>query len=333
MLKCNQQGCVGPEGESCIENLPFDQCPNVVDIDEVEEQKIAPILPDEKAQESGLKIVSTSRGASLDANSCDAFLRQRQASLVALVGGPNVGKTTLLAGIYEKCRKGTLSGYSFAGSETIRGFEQRCFLARERSGGVIPETQHTRSASELCFTHLSVVAEGKKDHWIMSDRSGEHFDRARDYPDIIADFSEIRRADVILFLVDGEKILNKHHQTLAELRALVLCLSRHAFLIDKSLSIVVTKSDRLGSCADKKIVKSRIIHLVSSLDLETKKADLETFFVASRPKKGEAEYGQGYEKLLSTFERPVERRTFCMPTAENSFKRFPDMLVNEGDDL
>ena len=68
----------------------------------------------------------------MSAEEADAFLRMRRAQVIALVGGNDVGKTTLLASLYELAHRDMLRDCRFAGSETLRAFEARCFLSTGR---------------------------------------------------------------------------------------------------------------------------------------------------------------------------------------------------------
>lgn len=327
-LFCKQAGCPGPQGDNCIENLSFAECPHTYEAETEDTQEAD--LSSEGDTKVEIQFVTTNSGSSLDAVTCDALLRQRPAKLIAFVGGPNVGKTTLLASVYERSRRNQLKEYGFAGSETILGFEDRCFLAREKCGLTVPNTQHTASKAELCFTHLRLSTPVGIQEWLLSDRSGEHFNRVRDYPDDLAGFSEIARADVLLFLIDGERLLADHHSAISEARALLQCLDQHKFLRNRKAIIVVTKSDKIVETEARKKVGDRVDRLVKSIKKTETEDALSVCFVASRTPKGEEDYGQGYQELLALIDEPVKRRSFKLHKIPDSNGRYPDALRSIG---
>lgn len=326
-LHCTQEGCNGPEGGTCIENLEFDQCPHVQKIQDSDVQTTSP--EEDQTVQLSSEMVTTSPGPSINEVGCDALLRQRNAKLIALVGGPNVGKTTLLAGIYELCRRGQLSDFSFAGCETIFGFENRCFLARVRSGGEEADTQHT---TKLSFTHLRVGADNGINEWLFSDRPGENFDHARNYPDEMATFSEVERADILIILLDGERLLNSHQAALAEARSIAMILDQQSLLIDRPTIMVVTKSDKLVAQENRKIVEQRVSRLVDSIRARNPNVCLPIFFVSSRAHPGEPFKGEGYNELLTNFQIPDVEKEFGLVCDKRFTDRYPDALSLLGND-
>jgi hypothetical protein len=65
--------------------------------------------------------------------------------VIVVAGEADSGKTTLLASLIDRFQRGPFSDYRFAGCKTLMGFEQRCHLARLKSGGTIPDTDRTPS--------------------------------------------------------------------------------------------------------------------------------------------------------------------------------------------
>ena len=141
-------------------------------------------------------------GNHMDVTTADAFLRTRRARVVALIGGNDVGKTTLLASLYEMAGLDQLEDFAFAGCETLRGFEERCHLSRAASNRLEPDTQRTRRALDLRFLHLRLLKQGQLLDLLFAERAGEDYIEMLDSPTAI-DMPEISRADSIALLVDG----------------------------------------------------------------------------------------------------------------------------------
>src|SRR5436309_12137608 len=80
-------------------------------------------------------------GAALDADGVAAIGSARSFHLIVLAGEPGSGKTTLIASIYEQFLSGPLDEFTFAGSQTLVGFELRCHESRVDSGLSLPDTE------------------------------------------------------------------------------------------------------------------------------------------------------------------------------------------------
>ena len=171
---CRVPGCKGPRSGVCINGLSFDECPDVIPIEDAVQTEdvraIAETLP------NAGEMVQTGGVSSLDAAACDALLRARGGTVVGVVAGPEVGKTTMIATMYELIHRGRMPAFRFAGSETLRGYEERCHLARMASNGVSSDTPRTPTSAKLSFTHLRLATSSGIKDVIFSDRSGEHFD-------------------------------------------------------------------------------------------------------------------------------------------------------------
>lgn len=293
---CRTPGCGGPSSGVCLEKFSFEECPFLQpeaeqageDRAEEGEDSTADPAPD---------LVRTGAIAQLDAADCDAFLRARAATVVALVAAPEVGKTTMMSTLYELIRRGKLEGFGFAGSETIRGLEERCFLSRAKSENAKPDTQHTSARAGLNFTHVTVATARGREELILSDRSGEHFQRVLNNPGVIADFAELDRATVTLLLVDGEQLVLSPHRPIAEARRLFMALAQAGFADGRPILLVATKRDLVpeGRMTE---LDAALAELLTDLQRRAPGARLQAYATGARPRQG-PEFGEGFEALMS----------------------------------
>ncbi len=316
---CKVPGCGGPKSGVCINGLSFGECPDVVALsDEAEDdlEKVTVIdesTGNELSASPGRSMTRTADGPSLNGASCDELLRQRGGTVVGIVAGPEAGKTTMIAAIYELLHRGRLDGYRFGGSETLRGYEERCHLARVASNRDRPDTARTPTRAKLSFTHLRVgTAVGITDV-VFSDRSGEHFDNVLDQPAQLTEFAELIRADVILILVELDRLAEHSHVITSYARRLVMAMRQCGLLQDKILRLVGTKADLL----EKQDVLDETTASLSSLaeDL-TKRAGGNSIFVpivtASRRRRS-GHVDHGLTELLDAILQPQAQATFRLP--------------------
>lgn len=215
---------------------------------------------------------------------------------------PGRGRGRFLLRAFERCRvrcRNRSLSAGFAGSETIRGFEERSFDSRVASDQAKASTLRTPRAAPVIFLHLRIaVADGRLLDFLISDRSGEHFNRALDTPAKFADFEEIGRADTILLLIDGEQLLNNHQVETARLRKLVVALSQAGHLTDKVVHLVVTKADLLNGESQRTQVEQRAKVISDELGRRSSNCRTQTHLTSCRPLKGQTTFGQGIQKLL-----------------------------------
>lgn len=309
---CRVEGCDGPRSGVCINSLSFEECPDVVPIpeNEIEERD------DETSSPSSIEVVSTPGGRSLDAIACDAMLRERGGTVIGIVAGPEVGKTTLIGTMYELIHRGRMPGFGFAGSETLRGYEERTFLARISSNRVNPDTPRTKVKEQLNFTHLRVATKyGIRDVY-FSDRSGEHFDNALGKTTEFATFVELERAETILLMVDLEQLMLSPQPTMSSARRLFMAMEQHDLLIGKRLILLGTKADLLASAEERGEALDRLEKLRADLrNRSTRGTDPRLSIVASRAPKGTSTVGEGLGQLLADILAPPELPPFNLGMA------------------
>ena len=192
-------------------------------------------------------------GDDMDVTTADAFLRTRRARVVALIGGNDIGKTTLLASLYEMAGLDKLEDFAFAGCETLRGFEERCHLSRAASNRPDPDTQRTPRATGLRFLHLRLLKQGRLLDLLFADRAGEDYVEMLDLPTAM-DMPELSRADSIALLVDGADLSQpgRRQLQLTRIRRFWMMLQQNEVVPRRGLSIqiVLTKLDLLQKSND-----------------------------------------------------------------------------------
>jgi hypothetical protein len=306
---CSTPGCGGPESGTCINGLSFDECPNVVDTDEthVNVVELAAFVNSSATQASVETMTPTGGAKSLDAIGCDALLRERGGKVVAIVAGPEVGKTTMIAAIYELVHRRRMPGFTFAGSETLRGYEERCHLARLASNKIHPDTPRTRTAAKLSFTHLRLKTSEHFKDVLFADRSGEHFENVLSKPAGIADFAELTRANMIIVLVDLNELLRSPHQPKSQARRLFLAMNQSGLLEGKQIRLVGTKADLMKSEEEKEAARVALYNLAADLRRRVQgNLDLEPLLIAAR--QGETtQLGTGLATLLEHILTPSSR--------------------------
>lgn len=312
--RCTQPGCNAGSTGICIDNLRLEECPNFrVEASAEDAEAIQPPEPT-----SPEEFVTIGGGEAFSAAEADAFLRARAARLIALVGGPEVGKTTLLAMTYEMLRRHRFCNLTFAGCDTIRGFEGRCHLSRMASGREIPDTQHTSRRSPVAFLHLRVAQlRNAPEDLLISDRTGEDFNDVLDRPERCTDFPELGRCDAIALLVDGAKLADQSHANfqISRARRLFMSLHQHGlFPRSRLVQLVLTKLDVLEQSHDGKNGIERFQELSAELqDRGRNDLQLSAHRVAARPVGGNLPVGSGLEDLMRAWLPVRSRPSYISP--------------------
>ena len=240
--------------------------------------KVEPVAPVEKVESEFIDLYS---GGALGASDAEAITLRSRTHLVVFAGTEGSGKTTILASIYERLNKGTFAGFRFAGSRSLLGFEEICHLNRLASGGVQPDTQRTLLSNETKFYHLALrgtaLPAGPRDI-LLSAMSGELFRMAKDSKDDAERLTFLRRADTIVILADGERLVNTTLRTSAQADA----------------------ADILESLLDAKVVSPncRIELVFSKFDKITAAGQLALDFVAKTREKFEKRFRTRVQHLM-----------------------------------
>jgi Double-GTPase 2 len=230
--------------------------------------------------------------------------------MIGIVAGPAVGKTTMIGTIYELIHRARLDGFGFAGSETLRGYEERTFLSRMKSNLHKPDTPRTKTTETLSFTHLRLFRDGGIMDVYFSDRSGEHFDNALARPADFAGFTELLRSHAIIMMVDLEQLLTAPQPLMSWVRRGFMAMEEHNLLCSKPLILVGTKADLLFA-EGRAEAEARLATLRDDLiGRSTSGVQLTSTVVASRASKGSNKPGEGLESLLEQVLPKPQTRPF-----------------------
>jgi hypothetical protein len=161
-------------------------------------------------------------GTELSSEDAEAVTLRSPAHLVVFAGAAASGKTTVLASIYERLNQGQFAGFQFAGSRSLLGFEQICYLNRLASGGTRPDTPRTVPSDEAAYYHLALRrAEpgAQRRHVLLSAISGELFRLAKNSREDCERLTFLHRANTIVVLVDGARLAVSAQRTNAQSEA------------------------------------------------------------------------------------------------------------------
>jgi len=254
-----------------------------------------------------------SGGRSLDAAACDALLRRWGGTVIGIVAAPEVGKTTLISTLYELLYRRRMVGFGFAGSETLRAYEERCHLARFSSDAAAADTPRTKVGAGLQFTHLRIATPSGIQNAVFADRSGELFDKALARPADIDDFVELHRADVIIILVDLVLLTSSTHLTVSAIRRLFMAMDQRSMLENRRVLLVGTKADvAVPTPRSRKAVRELNTVAEELSQRAGGRFRIDMHVVACRPRRGSTVIGEGLESLLSAvLEAPPPRPAFA----------------------
>lgn len=305
-LTCRLEGCDGPRSGVCINSLTFEDCPDVISTEQDVDLQQALESPREEMDE-----VPTGGASSFTELQTDAFLRQQGATLVSVIAPPEVGKTTLLATLYDRLQRGELQAFGFAGSETLRGYEERCHLSRIASNASSADTQRTPLA--VTFLHLRIAHGKGTDDFLFADRSGEMFDEALGAVDKFLTFTELERSSVLLFLVDLEVLIANPHAQRSKLQRTFLALQQHGLLDGKRIALVGTKADRIApDKQDQALAKLESV-AAKLAERAPSASEIAAYITAARKRGGQVVAGEGLEELIASLFEERTETSYTLP--------------------
>lgn len=297
---CHQKGCKILEGGSCLEGIDTNQqeCPHFYFEDETT------TIADSVAEKQEVKKIGIQlfTGAELSLPETALVTNKFDSTLVVIIGESKSGKTTLLAEYFINFQKGPFKNFSFAGSLTQVGFEQRCFLATLGSRAKKPDTFKTGSM-EFNFLHLALknnnLPEQEIRHLLLSDISGERYREAKKSSTLMKGLKIVRQADFVLFMIDGHKVAAPATRavTIDNAKTFIqMALDNDVFDSNTKLKVAMSKWDYLEDDStfsfEERIEKAFTDQFASRL------GSLEFTKIASRTHKQSVPAGLGMHKLL-----------------------------------
>ena len=157
---------------------------------------------------STAKFINLPTGSGLDFAEAKAVTAAKRTQVIVVAGPPDCGKTTLVTSIYETFQWQAFGNHLFVASQTLPGFERRCFFSRTASGRREPDTARTPLGNAK-YLHLGLCPEGSSGNSVdvlFTDVSGESFRHACDSSEECRQLVFLERADHLALLIDGEKL-------------------------------------------------------------------------------------------------------------------------------
>ena len=171
---------------------------------------------------------------------------------VIVAGEHESGKTTLEVMIYRLFLEGKNEKLMFAGSVTLKGFQERSRKLLKKSGAKKPDVQRTLW-TEKKFLHLALCnkKDKKRKNLIFADYAGELFDDATCLEELGNFFEDVSN---VVITLDGKKLCKYEERKAVILHAKVLLSRMHQVgILSKHthLYIVCTKFDEVKKSKDK----------------------------------------------------------------------------------
>jgi hypothetical protein len=298
---CTNEDCSFAIDSKCVEGYPLEECPHltriaVEDIKLDEEMEVAP---------TEMKVVALDLGEALSRAEASSMQARRVSRVVGIIGPNDAGKTSLLASVYDLLQEGPLAGVGFAGSSTLIGFEKVCHDARVTSRRNAPYTERTTQGVDATFFHLDLRPnDGEIVSLFIGDRSGEDYLAASDDLSSAAEFFELRRADVVTLLVNGEHLAsseNRHEAKATTPQIVDALVEARSFRKGCRVAIVLTKHDAVLASPHEERVQRDFDEIVDSIIAThgVHLGEIDRFVVAASPKNAtKVKRGDGVDRLL-----------------------------------
>lgn len=304
-FRCKRDGCSPEESGDCIDGLPLTDCPNRYVFEPVDEAFAD--IDSSLVKSFEVDGVLHHNGEALNIAEADMHLRKHGATVVAFIGCPGAGKTTTAVMLYELSKRRHLESFGFAGSYTIRGFQERAHMSLLASGRRIPDTVRTPGNTPVSFLHLRLQKTGGDNESIellLSDRSGEDFEQCLNEPALCETFPEIIRANCHVLLIDGEKLVNSDvaSKHISDIKRLVFALNQYGLLSGSGLlQIVLTKHDLVSQSEHREKAFERFNLIIKDIKkrLEGTTIRVAEYKLAARPLCSQFNLGDGLVNLIS----------------------------------
>jgi Double-GTPase 2 len=246
-VPCLRLECkVAQTGKCDLKHDPVELCPNYGKTAQTPPAASGEQQP--PPRKTAPSAVEISTGETMQWEDLEAFCRGHRIRTVSVIGEPRSGKTTLIAAIYASLCRGPVGDRAFVGSRTLVGFAKRHHLALLNSKRSSPKTPRTSSDDPTAFFHLALrpKAGGGISHLIISDRSGEAYQAARQDTALVKDLKELRLAERACFVLNAAKLTNpeRHAGYSRQFKQMIYALGDNgAFRDDVAIEVLATKID------------------------------------------------------------------------------------------
>lgn len=306
-IRCSNAECNFEVDGRCLEGLALDECPHVsvLDIETIEE------VEETGVRREGVETLPLSLGEALTRGEASSLQRQRASCAIGIVAPNEAGKTSLIASVYDLLQGGAMGGIGFAGSSTLIGFEKVCHNARTSSRREMPHMERTSAGADATFFHLDLLpTDGELVSLFIADRSGEDYLAVADDLGRSASLFELRRADTLTVLVNGEHLVSSahRHETKAITSQIVDALvEAGAVRRGCRLALVLTKQDVVLSSQNVERVAGDFGEIVAGIveDHGSYFGEIERFVIAASPRDlSDIQRGHGMDTLLRFWLQP-----------------------------
>lgn len=329
---CSNPECRMATDGKCVEGYELEECPHLgrLSVDDIEaiEDPAAPMVEQPPT-------IALYAGEALDRQKTSTLQRRRLSRTVGVIGPHDSGKTSLIASVFDLFQEGIVGDYSFAGSSTLIGFEKVCHHARASSRRRRPYTERTIVGADATFFHLDLGHAGDPGmtSLFIADRSGEDYLAAADDISRADEFFELRRADTITVLVNGEQLADarQRHEVKAATPHLVGALIEAGAIgvARQRIAIVLTKNDAVLASPHADRVMSDFDQIVDVVrnGHAGRLTEVERFVIAASPdSKEKIARGDGVDRLLAYWLRAGQPERVPPQDGSSSF-RFFDLLA------
>ena len=238
------------------------------------------------------------------------LLRRGDARVIAIIGPRDAGKTSLIASLYELFQAGPVSEIGYAQSQTLQAFEQTCHEARAASRRGVPDINRTPLGG-VRFYHLDLAGgpAGDRLALVLGDRAGEEYQSAADDVSVVMTFPEVRRADSLTVLVDGQRLIDSgaRHNLRSEIVMMLQALvDGGAVQDDQRLGLVLTKIDLVQESPHRVRAEGDFASLEKNIQLNFGDifSVIQLFEIAAAPKTDAVLRGAGVPELLTFWLEP-----------------------------
>ena len=195
-------------------------------------------------------------------------------------------------------------GWGYKWCDTLHGFESACHHARLASHREIPYTERTKLRAGLRYYQLTLRRGAEDLNVLFADRAGETYNEAANVAAKAAEFQELRRADTITMLLDGEKLidLRQRHGAKSNLTMILQGIVDSGVIAPRPrLAIVLTKFDLISGHDRAAAAIEEFRQFAEGLRTRfgSNFSEVGSFQIASSPTQGGAiERGHGLEALF-----------------------------------
>jgi hypothetical protein len=150
-------------------------------------------------------------GNALNEDKLYSLSSRKNVELVFLVGPVGSGKTTIEVMTYQIFLCNIFKNLIFAGSLSLKGFEERAINMRIISGKSEPDMERTPINVANKYLHLGIknIATNNIHNLLLTDISGEEFESCCNNPELMSSkFMNLQLAKSICFVLDGQRLID-----------------------------------------------------------------------------------------------------------------------------